>query len=224
MEQERIASQLSELAGVVNVAVAEMVDLVAQADEGGVWEGYRSIGQWLLLHAGASSSRAAKWVTMAHQLAERPVLRAAFAAGELSEDQVAAVARVPVHNEAEVTDLARYASVPQLRRIMSSYTWPKPSDPVERAREDEQRRFLGFGYREDGWWQINGCLPGHEGAIVEQALGLCRDDLFRQRDEAVRVAKQAGEQPEPVPEIGWADAAVAVADACTTAKGSRDQP
>ncbi|MEJ7584048.1 MAG: DUF222 domain-containing protein [Acidimicrobiales bacterium] len=214
-EADRIATRLCELAGVVNVAVAEMVDLVAQCDEGGAWEGYRSIAQWVMLHTGTSSARASKWVRMAGQLAERPVLRAAFGAGELSEDQVATVARVPVHNEAEITELAREASVPQLRRIMSSYTWPAPEDPKAQAEADEEKRFVSFGFDDDGWWHINGHLPGHEGALMEQALRLCRDRLHRNRDEAVR----GGAEAVLFPEVTWADAAVAMADACIAGKG-----
>lgn len=78
-EAERISSRLAELAGVMNVVAAEMVDLVGQADTSDAWCGFRSIEQWVLLQAGMSHPRAAKLVRVARLLRERPVLRAAFA-------------------------------------------------------------------------------------------------------------------------------------------------
>ncbi len=58
---------------------------------------------------------------MARRLGELPETNAAFGAGELSEDQVAVVCRhAPERIDTQVAELARHATVPQLRRILGS--------------------------------------------------------------------------------------------------------
>ena len=58
-----------------------------------------------------------------------------FADGQLSLDQVMVVARyAPAHVEASVAEFAVHASVPQLRRALSRYSFDPPADPGHEQR------------------------------------------------------------------------------------------
>jgi hypothetical protein len=95
---------------------------------------------------------------MARRLGELPETRAAFEAGELSEDQAAVVCRqAPAHVDGQVATLARAATVVQLRRVLSSYSFETPVSPEEGP--EEQRR-VSFGYTDDGSWVALGPVAG----------------------------------------------------------------
>jgi hypothetical protein len=90
------------------------------------WQGWgiRSAEQWVAWKCGISPTRARTLVTMARRLGELAETKAAFEAGELSEDQAAVVCRrAPAHVDGEVATLARAATVVQLRRVLSSYSF-----------------------------------------------------------------------------------------------------
>ena len=101
-----------------------------------------------MLRAGLSPGRARQVVLMARRVGVLPVVMGQFAAGRLSVDQVAVVARhAPSHVEASVAELAVSASVPQLGRVLSRYAFDPPTgddpDPVPGLTPDadaERRR------------------------------------------------------------------------------------
>jgi hypothetical protein len=114
------------------MAAAHQVELIARALENGSYAGagIRSAEQWVAWQCGVSLSHARQLVAMARRLPELPVTGAAFGAGELAEDQVAVICRhVPAHNDAEAAELARYATVSQLRRTLGRYGFPPVSPP-----------------------------------------------------------------------------------------------
>ncbi|MCA1657572.1 MAG: HNH endonuclease, partial [Actinobacteria bacterium] len=140
-----------------------------------------------------------KLVAMARRLAELPATRAALEAGELAEDQVAVICRhTPAHNDAEVAELARSATVAQLRRTLGRHSFAKP----EPEPEPEPRR-VNFGFGDDGSWHLSAALPADEGALLERALGVHRQKLF---------AGDADHGDAPAM-VSWADALLAMAEA-----------
>jgi hypothetical protein len=130
-------------------------------------------------------------------------------AGELGEDQVAVICRqVPVGVDAEVVELARHATVSQLRRTLGRYVFESSDAGEEAVAEPTERvvadpRHVSFGHTESGAWRLSAVLPPDEGALVEQALGHARDELFH--------AAGAGAGSDPA-DVSWADALVAMAD------------
>jgi len=131
-EQVDAEQELASLCGVLNSSYARLVGIVAAAlaDESWAIAGVRSPEHWLTMRAGLSPSRAKAIVTVARRHGELPTVMAAFAAGQLSFDQVAVVARyAPAHVEASVAELAVFASVPQLRRALSQYSFDPPAEP-----------------------------------------------------------------------------------------------
>src|SRR5471030_3171191 len=124
--------ELASLCGVLNSSYARLVAIVAQAlsDESWAIAGVRSPEHWLTMRAGLSPFRAKAIVRVARRHAELPTVMGHFADGQLSLDQVMVVARfTPAHVEASVAELALYASVPQLRRSLSHYSFDPPAEP-----------------------------------------------------------------------------------------------
>ena len=124
--------ELASLCGVLNASYARLVALVAQAlvDESWAIAGVRSPEHWLTLVAGLSPFRARQVVAVARRRGELPSVMGEFADGQLSLDQVMVVARyAPAHVEASVAEFAVHASVPQLRRALSQYSFDPPALP-----------------------------------------------------------------------------------------------
>ena len=211
-EAARLEGEIAEVCGVVNAATGRLVCLLGQVLETGSWEGagIRSPEQWVAWKCGVGSGRARSLVTMARRLGDLPQTRAAFEAGELAEDQVAVVSRyAPASIDAEVVELARQATVGQLRRALGSYRFaepPKPAEPV--AEPAVEAREVVFGHDLDGSWRLSAVLPSDEGAIVERALTEARQSLFLADDK---------------PRVSWADALVATADRSLSAAAA-DRP
>src|SRR5215475_4964929 len=98
--EERAAS----LAGVIAAATAAQVELIAEVLEAGLWSGFgiTTPEHWVALRCGVSSSHARRLVAAARWLTDLPQVRAAFAAGEITEDHVGEIARAqvcPLHDD-----------------------------------------------------------------------------------------------------------------------------
>ncbi|MEJ7720697.1 MAG: hypothetical protein WKF58_09720 [Ilumatobacteraceae bacterium] len=74
-----------------------------------VWEesGCRTAAHWLAWQTGTAASTARKILAVAERGALRPVLMAAFDAGELSLDQMALAVKAPAYTDAEMCGFAR---------------------------------------------------------------------------------------------------------------------
>ncbi|MEA2717169.1 MAG: hypothetical protein QOI99_1486, partial [Actinomycetota bacterium] len=211
-ETEAVAAelehQIAEVCGVMNAAVGRLVGLIGRVLETGAWEGagIGSAQQWVAWKCGVSPARARSLVAMSRRLGELPETKAAMEAGELCEDQVAVVCRhVPAAIDGQAAELARSATVVQLRRVLGSYAFAEEKVPVEGGEAPEEPRWASFGHDDNGSWTLSAKLPADEGALVERALRTARDELFR--------AREHGPGPHPAPsDVGWADALVAVAD------------
>ena len=125
-----VEQELASLCGVLNASHARLVAITAAALEDESWAiaGIRSPEHWLTMRCGFSPSHARKVVAVARRFGELPTVMAEFAAGQLSLDQVAVIARyAPAHVEASVAEMAVFASVPQLRRALSRYSFDPPA-------------------------------------------------------------------------------------------------
>ena len=197
---DALEKRMADVCGHLNVLHAELVDAVVEALDGGLWEqwGIRSAEHWLAWQTGMSPARAKQLVDTARRAGELPVTFAAFAAGELSVDQVVAVARyTPADHDAEVCQLARAATVTQLRTSLSRYVHHLDIKP-DAAPPDEiigdRRDHVSTGFDDDGRYRLHVSAPADQGAVIEHALREARDALFR-----------AGH-----PNVTWLDALVEV--------------
>jgi Domain of unknown function (DUF222) len=190
--RDRLVADLDErlavVCGELNAAHARLAALVGEALAGELWdgEGIRTPEHWLAWKTGLSPARAAQLVAIARRRGDLPVTMAAFTDGELAIDQVVAVAtRTPAWADAEMCQLARHATVTQLRRVVGHYPFDPPHDvsptspesppaPVP-AREVER---CSFGVGDDGRFWIHAEGDADGGAIVDAALSEARDRLF----------------------------------------------
>jgi hypothetical protein len=128
---EPVEQELASLCGVLNASYARLVAITAGvlADESWAVAGVRSPEHWLAMRAGLSPFHARQVVQVARRAGELPTVMGEFADGQLSLDQVSVVARyAPAHVEASVAELAVHASVPQLSRALSRYSFDPPAD------------------------------------------------------------------------------------------------
>jgi len=215
-ERERgvmaLEERVAQTCGLLNATTASLVATIAEVLATNAWHGVgiRSAEHWVSWHCGVGSGRARRLVRMARRLSsELPVTKAAFDAGELSEDQVDAVARfVPAHNDAEAADLARNATVSQLTSVFGSYPFQTGDDDTPTPKPEPARREVGFGHDEDRRWKLRAALEADEGTLVERALAQARDELFAE----LKGGDDDDAQASPGHEVSWADALVRMAE------------
>ncbi len=106
----------------------------------------------------------------------------------------------PAGKDAEVTEFAIQATVPQLRRTLSRYGFDAEAKPAK----DEEARRCGFGSTERGTWTLRAETPLDEGARVEATMRAIHDEMIR----------GAGSDEERRA-ITWADVFVEMADRAT---------
>ncbi len=186
--------------------MGRLVDLIARVLEAGGWEGagIRSAEQWVAWKCGESPARARSVVAMARRVAGLPDTKTAMNAGELCEDQVAVICRyAPAGIDSQAAELARSATVVQLRRVLGSYAFETDKAPGPPAAVEVRR--ANFGHDDKGSSTLSAQLTADKGALVERALAAARDELYR--------ASEHGPGAKPAPaDVSWADALVAMAE------------
>ncbi len=123
---------VNDIVGVLNSQHAALVDrvVVLLADER-LWagEGMTSMSAWVAWRAGMSPAMARSVVAIAERVAELPASIEAFRRGELSLDQMAAIARnAPAWADVQSRDYAIVLTVTQLRHVLRKYPFPVLDD------------------------------------------------------------------------------------------------
>jgi len=191
MEAQVIAleNRLADLCGHLNVLHSKLVEMVAQALRDDLWAqaGIRSPEHWLAWKTGVSLGRARQLVTMARRRDELPATFQAFDDGELSVDQVAVVAaHARAAHDQEVCEIAKCATVSQLRHALSRYRHDDPPAPSEKPAPSQQpapselpHDSVSLCFGDDGRFHMSADLGAELGAIVANAMREARDHLFR---------------------------------------------
>ncbi len=105
----------ARVAGRLNRAHADLVAVTARLVESELWfgGGFRSPEHWLVVRVGLSPARAREVVRIARRRAEIPATVDRLAAGLVSVDHAAVVARLaPACHQASIADLAAQTTVP----------------------------------------------------------------------------------------------------------------
>ncbi|MBA3802773.1 MAG: hypothetical protein H0X22_07695, partial [Acidimicrobiia bacterium] len=129
----------------------------------------------------------------------RPVLMAAFDAGELSLDQMALAVKAPAYTDAEMCGFARNATVTQLSMVVRRYGFePDPGDPPAdaAAAPDAVTSEVSLWVDDAGTGHVKATLEPDRFRVFETAMREARDALF-----------QAGH-----PNVTWTDALVEIAE------------
>jgi hypothetical protein len=133
--------RLNVVAGHLNVLHAELVDLaIVMLADPRAWRGpgVHTPELFLAWRTGLSPQRARQIVAIAERATELPQCVEAFRRGELSVDQMAAIAkRAPWWIDHDILELGRMLTVPQLTRTLGSYPFPDHPRPGAEPAADE---------------------------------------------------------------------------------------
>jgi hypothetical protein len=176
LTNEQLGDEIQRLAAHIDAAVCEWLGMVAEFDRREVcldW-GMASTAHWLAWRCSIAPGTAREHVRVAGALESLPLVRAAFARGELSYSKVRAITRVEnIVQEKELLELATYATAAQLDRIVAGYRGVTRAE-AERVIES---RYLTLDHNDDGSWTLRGRLPAEDGALLARALEAARGEI-----------------------------------------------
>ncbi|OBA95196.1 hypothetical protein A5662_18940 [Mycobacteriaceae bacterium 1482268.1] len=214
---EVLFEELAELTGQRNAIDSRIVEIVAEIDGDGLWggTGARSIAALVAWKTGTSPTNANTIATVANRLAEFPRCAKGMREGRLSLDQVGVIAgRAGDGSDAHYSELARHASVTQLRTAVRLEPRPEPD------RRPDPEPLVAKTFSDDQYtcWRIK--LPNLEAAKFEAALNSHRDGLVAEwrRDHNMDTDDGLGLGPS-MP--GAAEAFMSLVEASWDAEASR---
>ena len=161
---ELLEREITALASQIHAATCRWLELVAEYDarEGWAQWGCRSCAHWVSWQCGIAPGPAREHVRVARRLWELPLMRAAFARGELSYSKVRALTRVEnVEREQDLLDLARHATASQLERLLRAYRGVVAAERAAVGGRPE--RWLVVEHDDDGSVLLRGRFPAEEG-------------------------------------------------------------
>ena len=132
-------------------------------------DGCRSLSEWATARLDLHPESAKSLVRTMRRTVERPDLREALGAGEISFDRVEALSRIP-----DNVGLLERLDVAGVRRVAAMR--------IRISAEDEYRtgndQFLVMQPSlDESWWRLWGGLDGATGALVDKTLSEAADDL-----------------------------------------------
>jgi hypothetical protein len=183
-----VEERLAQIVGQLNALHAQLVDLVAEARRTNAWAGagVRSLTHWLTWKAGVTNERANALVRLADAQRTHPQLSQRFADGELTVDQAAIAVKAPDYADAQVAEMAPFATVNQLRTIVRCAQPVIPAaTPAAALAEDGRAGGAAAGPADsvtaytgdDGRYHLRADLSADRGRIVDAALSAARDRL-----------------------------------------------
>jgi len=132
-----------------------------------------------------------------------PEISAAFGRGELSYSKVRAITRIArPETEADLLAMAREGTTAHVERLVRAYRRADPAAESATAVAQQEARWLGLRWTDDGMLAVDGRLTPEQGALLERALEV----VMRERE------REAGDEVLPPVSQRLADALTQVAD------------
>ena len=205
---EVLFGELRELAGQRNGIDGRIVEIVAELDRDGLCgaTGARSMAELVAWKLGASSMNAHTIATVAHRWAEFPRCAQGMREGRLSLDQVGVIAAGAADgSDAHYAELARVASVSQLRTAVKLEPRPEPEpEPEPDSRPDPEPQVSITKTSDEQYTHYRITLPHLEAAKFDAALASHRDALAAEwKLDHDNGADESGQRP-PRPSTGAA--------------------
>lgn len=227
LSDDRLAAEISTLAGHIAAAMCRWLLLVAEFDRREVWGAWdcRSCVHWLSWRCGVGRRTAQEQVRVAHALTRLPLVRAHFAAGELSYSKVRAITRVAVepYEEEFFVNFARHSTAPKLEEAVSGYRRSGCLDDQDAADRHQRRRFRWW-VEPDGMIAFEGRMAPEDAAVVTAAIGAATVPASKRSTERP-VDDQGRPLPQPGDDSKWARQADALVAICDRAlHGDDDRP
>ena len=208
--QEQLEEELATLTAHLNAATACWLELVAAAERGGVAAADDFAG-WLAFRCGISGREARECLRVAETLQELPVIRGAFARGELTYTKVRTLTRLATPaSEQGLLDLAQALTASQLERALRAFR----RLTCEEARESHELEYVDYYWAEDGSLFLRARLSAEDGTVVVQALDAARERIREQRaDDRAPGPDAESFEPRRSPQV---EALVGIAHAALT--------
>jgi hypothetical protein len=204
--------RVSRITGILNThhaaLVDETVDLMVNESEWvgpGVW----TIESYLHWRAGVSLSTARQLSSIARRVDDLPACITAFRRGELTLDQMAAIARrAPGWIDADIRDLGVSLTVNQLNRVLRDYPFATfdsdgneiTSEPVAETSAPESSvdaattgpepsptldEYCSYTFGDDGVFRLHLASDFETGRTISSALAEAHDRLFQAGQQSV---------------------------------------
>ncbi len=206
---EVLFEELAELAGQRNAIDGRIVEIVAELDRDELCgiTGARSVAALVAWKLGSSSANAHTITTVARRLEAFPRCAQGMREGRLSLDQVGAIAaRAGEGSDEHYAELARVATVNQLRTAVSLEPRPEPDSAPQ-----PQPSITKTSDEEFSCWRIR--LPHPDAATFDAALASHRDALIAEWKHDRANSEAASDLAAPLPgtleafmrlvEAGW---------------------
>jgi 5-methylcytosine-specific restriction endonuclease McrA len=193
--------EIERIIGQMNLLHAELVTVISSVIAEGltVGLGYSSVAHWLSIQSGLSPERCRELITVGTRAKDFPHTLGIMASGAISFDQASVVIRrAPAWADRQAGNMAQYATVSQMRRILGRYPFeddpaesdPGSPDPGTDTSEQEPPQsaaspppvteFVSLTQLDDGSWTLAGHLGAEHGLVLDMALTEARDALFQQ--------------------------------------------
>ena len=203
-EMERIGDEIAELAARISAAECRLLDRLRRFDalfqEGGGLTGFKTTAHWLAWRTSMALGAARERVRVARALGELPRVSEAMRKGQLSYSKVRAITRVQVKNEEmeeEMVRLARQATAAHLETLVRKWKQVERWEELEKEAERHRSRELSLRPDDDGSWVVRGRLDPEVGALLERALEMAGEVLYRKERRKLRSAEAEGADPAP---------------------------
>ncbi|HQV56780.1 MAG TPA: HNH endonuclease signature motif containing protein [Ilumatobacteraceae bacterium] len=174
---KELSERVAEIVGRLNLAYAELVQVIAEADATEAWAGpgLRSLEHWLAWQAGVSNATAKQLHQVSDALTTHPKITSLFQDGLLTLDQTAAAVMVLPDYDQHLADLVPKATVAQIR---TAARCARP--PRERSQDDPPtyQDQLNFFRDDDGWMHGDFRLGPDRGETFRNALNEARDRMY----------------------------------------------
>jgi hypothetical protein len=204
---DELEDELATLASQIYAGTCRWLELVAELDRRGELAGC-TCAEWLSWRCGLTPRTAREHVRIARRLGELPLIRAAFARGELSYAKVRALTRIAEpKTEEELLELAFELTAAQLERAVRA----NRRVTSEEASRVQDAAYVDWYWDDDGSLVLKGRLAPEDGAVFLQALHAARDALHEQR----RDGEPGSAEPRPTN----AEALAAMADLALSGTG-----
>lgn len=216
LSDDRLAAEISTLAGHIAAAMCRWLLLVAEFDRREAWGAWdcRSCAHWLSWRCGVNLRTAQEQLRVAHALGRLPRVRQHFATGELSYSKVRAITRVAVepYEEEFFLHFARHATAPMLEKAVSGYRRSGCLDDEAAAGRHGRREFRWW-VEPDGMIAFQGRMAPEDGAVVVAAIEAATVPASKRSAE-----RPVDDQGQPLPQPGddpkWARQADALVSIC----------
>ena len=186
-----LKDELAAQAAHMSAGMCRYLELVGECDRRGT--GWDSTAEFLAWRCGLTPRSAREHVRVARALEGLPLIREAFATGELSYSKVRALTRVRrPEKEGELLGFARVLTASQLDRALRAYQRVM----TDEAAEAQEAETLSYHWDDDGSLVVRGRLAPEDGALFLKALEMAREKLWNEQQE---MQGRGSAEPRPVP-------------------------